>query len=34
MAQKYSNIKFDEHPSCGSRVTACGRTYRQIWVTH
>jgi len=31
--QKYSNIKFDEHPSCGSRVTACGRTCRQIWLT-
>ena len=26
--EKYSNIKFKEHPSSGSRVVACGRTGR------
>jgi len=37
--EKYSNTKFDENPSSGSRVVSCGRadgqadrqTDRQIW---
>jgi len=33
MVQKYSNINFDKLPSCGSRDTACRRTYRQILET-
>jgi len=28
--EKYSNIKFDEHPSSWSRVPPCGRIYKQI----
>jgi len=24
--EKYSNIKFSEHPSSGSRVVSCSRT--------
>jgi len=27
--EKYSNIKFHENPSSGSRVVPCGRTERQ-----
>ena len=27
--EKYSNIKFNENPSSGNRVDACGRTDRQ-----
>jgi len=27
--EKSSNIKLHENPSSGSRVVACGRTYRQ-----
>jgi hypothetical protein len=26
--EKYSNIKFNENPSSGSRVVSCGRTDR------
>jgi hypothetical protein len=26
--EKYRNIKFHEHPSCGSSVFPCGRTDR------
>jgi len=33
--EKYSNIKFDDNPSSGSRVVPCGRmdgrTDRQTW---
>jgi len=27
--EKYSNLKFHEHPSSGIRVVSCGRTDRQ-----
>jgi len=29
IVEKYSNIKFHENPSCGSRVVLCGRTDRK-----
>jgi hypothetical protein len=29
IVEKYSNIKFNENPSSGSRVVPCGRTDRQ-----
>jgi len=29
--EKYSNIRFHENPSEGSRVIPCGRTDRQAW---
>jgi len=29
--EKYSNIKFRENPSSGSRVLSCGQTYGQTW---
>jgi hypothetical protein len=28
---KYSNIKFQENPDCGSEVVPCGHTDGQIW---
>jgi hypothetical protein len=28
--EKYSNIKFNENPSSGSRVVPCGRTDEEI----
>jgi hypothetical protein len=31
--EKYSNIKFHENPSCGSRVIPCGRTDGQTDMT-
>jgi len=29
--EKFSNIKFHENPSGGSRVVQCGRTDEQTW---
>jgi hypothetical protein len=31
--EKYSNYKFNENPSSGSRVVTCGRTDRQTYMT-
>jgi len=31
--QKYSNMKFHENPSSGTRVVACGRTDMKFIVT-
>jgi hypothetical protein len=31
--EKYSNIKFHENPSSGSRVVPCGRTDRRRYIT-
>jgi len=30
-SNKFSNIKFRENPSSGSRVVSCGRTDRHTW---